>query len=262
MTIPGRDTPDPQNITTLVPAQERTAELQSFMLAVRYQSSGSYRGEYGGTGGAYGIDASRWDTMSRRAGLTNAEFRDPGMQDYVAAWTMKMLYGKYRNWSLVALAWSEGEGAAAAVIKQSGRAPQSVTIDDIKSFMPEATFVDGVSASMAKQGFKGITEETISLADASRRPTQVITGTARVGIEDTYNATVRQLWQEAEDEKSKGLPSATNSLYSQLEAWSSSVAGGSRADYRTDTTAMESEKGMVDGPGGANELPAMEVEQS
>ncbi len=260
--IIGRDTPDPQTTPTTPPGMERTAELMAFMMSVRRISSGSHKGTYTVVGGAYGIDATRWSTLARQAGLDGANFRDPAMQDYVAAWTMKRMFEKYGNWNLVALAWEQGEGAANAVIKQTNKAPVSVTIDDISNFT-ETSFVSQVSSDMVKAGIKGLTEETITLSAAANtpQPTTVITGTGRVSMEDTYNATVRQLWQEAEAEREQGLPSATNVLFDQLNAWSESIAGGSRLDYRTDASSVESGDAMVDTTGGVNELDPMKVEQ-
>ncbi len=253
--------PDPENTPTETPLLERSKELQLFMMSVRRQSSGSHSGNYHSNGGAYGIDASRWDAMARRAGLDGANMQDPGMQDYVAAWTMKALYSKYRNWNLVALAWSSGAGAASAVIVQSRKAPESVTLSDISAFY-DASYTSGVMGNMQKLGFKGVTQESdLSLEEAVNRPTRVITGTGNVSIEDTYNATARALWDEAKDQDAKAMPSAAETLFSQIDQWSQSVAGGARRDFRTDVSSVQAERGMGESESKGQELPPMTIEE-
>ena len=253
--------PDPENTPTEAPLMERSKELQLFMMSVRRQSSGSYSGAYNANGGAYGIDASRWDAMARRAGLDGANMQDPGMQDYVAAWTMKALYGKYRNWNLVALAWNSGSGAASAVVVQSRKAPESVTLNDINDFY-DSSYTSGVMSNMANLGFKGVTQESdLTLEEAVNRPTRVLTGTGNVSIEDTYNATARALWDEAKDQDAKAMPSAAETLFSQIDQWSQSVAGGARRDFRTDVSAVQAERGIGKSESKGQELDPMTIEE-
>ena len=266
--LPGYDAPDPE-ATPSQPTQpsvpgpmEKTKELQLFMMAVRNQTSGSYAGSYGGTTGAYGIDANRWDMMARRAGLDGANMRDPAMQDYVAAWTMRALFAKYRNWNLVSLAWSNGEGAANKVIKASNKNPESVTLNDIsKSYKVDAVWK--VILDMEKLGWKGVTGEgdLESQELAPPRPTQIITGTGNVAIEDPYNATLRALYDERQNEQRANEPSASEVLFQQIDGWSQSVAGGARADYRTDLSTVQAEKGLGSGTTSANELKPMKIEE-
>jgi hypothetical protein len=243
------------------PLLERSKELQLFMMSVRRQSSGSFTGNYHANGGAYGIDASRWDAMARRAGLDGANQQDPGMQDYVAAWTMKALYSKYRNWNLVALAWNSGSGAAAEVVLSTRKAPESVTLADISDF-GYSTYTSGVMANMSKLGYKGVTQESdLTLEQAVNRPTQVITGTGNVSVEDTYNATARALWDEAKDQDAKAMPSAAETLFSQIDQWSQSVAGGARRDFRTDVSAVQAERGIGNSESKGQELAPMTIEE-
>jgi hypothetical protein len=231
------------------------------MMSVRRQSSGSFTGNYHANGGAYGIDASRWDAMARRAGLDGANQQDPGMQDYVAAWTMKALYSKYRNWNLVALAWNSGSGAAAEVVLSTRKAPESVTLADISDF-GYSTYTSGVMANMSKLGYKGVTQESdLTLEQAVNRPTQVITGTGNVSVEDTYNATARALWDEAKDQDAKAMPSAAETLFSQIDQWSQSVAGGARRDFRTDVSAVQAERGIGNSESKGQELAPMTIEE-
>ncbi len=262
--LPGYNAPDPEASPSQpsVPGpMEATQELQLFMMAVRNQNSGSYVGSYGGTGGAYGISANRWDLMARRAGLDGADMRDPAMQDYVAAWTMRTLYAKYRNWNLVALAWSNGEGAANEVVKVLNKNPESVTLDDIDGFFGDTT--SRIVFDMKKLGWKGVTGEgdLESQTLAPPQPTQVITGTGNVNIEDPYNATRRALFDERQNEQRANEPSASEVLFQQIDAWSQSVAGGARADYRTDLSTVQAEKGLGSGTTSANELKPMKIEE-
>ncbi len=249
------------DLSPVTPQQERSKELQQFMMSVKRQSSGSFQGNYQSNGGAYGIDAARWDMMARRAGLDGADMRDPGMQDYVAAWTMKALYSKYQNWNLVALAWSSGSGAADAVIVQSRKDPAAVNLQDIANFY-DAGYSTAVMNNMANLGYKGITQESdLTLEESVNRPTRVITGTGRVSIEDTYNATARALWDEAKAEDAKAMPSATEVLFAQIDEWSQSVAGGARRDFRTDVSSVQAERGMTDTESKGQELSPMRIEE-
>lgn len=244
---------------TDVPQMQRSQELQLFMMSVKRQASGSYTGNYQSSGGAYGIDAERWDLMARRAGLDGAIMRDPAMQDYVAAWTMKALYSKYQNWNLVALAWSSGEGAAAAVIVQSRKAPSAVTIRDIDSFY-DSGYASSVMDNMANLGYRGVTQESdLTLEQAVNNPTRVITGTGNVSIEDTYNATARALFDEALAEDAKAMPSAAETLFAQIDSWSQSVAGGARQDFRTDVSSVQAERGIADSESKGQSLSPMEI---
>jgi len=262
--LPGYNEPDPdlkESAPSVPGPMEKTKELQLFMMAVRNQTSGSYAGSYGGTTGAYGIDANRWDMMARRAGLDGANMRDPAMQDYVAAWTMRALFAKYRNWNLVSLAWSNGEGAANKVIKASNKNPESVTLNDIsKSYKVDAVWK--VILDMEKLGWKGVTGEgDLDPTLGPALPTQVITGTGNVNVEDPYNATRRALFDERENEQRANEPSASEVLFQQIDAWSQSVAGGARADYRTDLSTVQAEKGLGSGTTSANELKPMKIEE-
>lgn len=255
---------DPDLTQPEIPVISKTKELQLFMMSVRNQSSGSYSGSYSGPQGAYGIDPGRWDLMARRAGLGGADMRDPGMQDYVAAWTMKALYGRYHNWNLVALAWSNGTGAADSVIKQSNKNPDAVSLADIELFY-KGGFTAGVVHGMAKLGWKNIQGE----ADldpgltqlGSQQPHRTITGTGNVAIEDTYNATIRALLSEADAEKRSNAPSASEIMFQQIDGWSQSVAGGARADYRTDVSEVQSDVSQASGSGSGQELKPMEIEE-
>lgn len=254
--------PDPENTApTEVPLMERTKELQLFMMSIKRQASGSFSGNYQSSGGAYGIDAARWDMMARRAGLDGAVMRDPGMQDYVAAWTMKALYGKYRNWNLVALAWSSGSGAADAVIVQSRKDPAAVTLRDIDDFY-DAGYASSVMSNMANLGYRGVTQESdLTLEESVNRPTRIITGTGNVSLEDTYNATARALWDEALAEDEKSMPSAAETLFAQIDSWSQSVAGGARRDFRTDVSSVQAERGLADSENKGQSLSPMRIEE-
>ena len=243
------------------PQFEKTKELQFFMMSVRNRSSGSFQGNYSQPGGAYGIDSSRWDLMARRAGLEGANMKDTAMQDYVAAWTMRMLYAKYENWALVALAWSEGEGTANNLIKSMGRAPEHIQWWEVNEYT-DNSFVGDVKNDMRKLGWKGIEgESALTLEEAVNQPTRIITGSGRVSINDPYNATVQQLYEEASAEQAANQPSATQVLFSQLDAWSRSIAGGDRMDYRTDLSMAKSEQGLAESEGSGQELEPMKIEE-
>ena len=174
---------------------------------------------------------------------------------------MKALYSKYRNWSLVALAWSSGHGAANAVVVQSRKAPESVTLQDIADFA-DSKYASGIMTNMTNLGFKGVTQESdLDLETAVNRPTRVITGTGNVSLEDTYNATARALWDEAQAEDAAAMPSAAETLFAQIDEWSQKVAGGARRDFRTDVSSVQAERGLGKSESKGQELKPMSIEE-
>lgn len=250
-------------INQRAPQQDRTQELQLFMMSIRNQHSGSYAGSYSSEGGAYGITVSAWDAMARRAGLDGADMRDTAMQDYVAAWTMKAYFAKYQNWALVALAWQKGTRAADNVVKSLDRDPQYVQSWEIDNYYDD-TSVHAVMSDMGKLGYRGITGEADlnpTLEQGVNRPTQVITGTGRVSVEDTYNATVRALRDEFAAEGKANAPSASEVLFQQIDEWSNSVAGGARQDYRTDVSQVQADRSQVQTDSKGQQLESMKIER-
>ena len=138
--------------------------------------------------------------------------------------------------------------------------PESITLNDIDGLFGDTT--SRIIFDMKKLGWKGVTGEgDLDPTLGPPLPNQVITGTGNVNVEDPYNATRRALFDERENEQRANEPSASEVLFGQIDAWSQSVAGGARADYRTDLSTVQAEKGQVSGTTSANELKPMRIEE-
>jgi len=229
---------DPEPEVEETPVYDRSEELRNFMYAIHRYGGGGWAGSKGG----YMFQAGQWGDLSTAAGLKGANMSDRTAQTYVAAFWMDRLYKQYRNWGLVAVAWKNGAGAAGAIIKQSGKKPAAVTMDDIKSLSPDVFgFVGEVTKwSTWAQQKGGIPEDV----DPNAQPKRVvvsgtpisrttITGMGVSNVEDPYQATMRALYDESKLENKARQLSGAEMLFTQLETLSNVVSGGDgRVDWR------------------------------
>jgi len=218
----------------VIPTYDRSSELKSFMYAV-FRAGGS---SFGGDGGGYSFPKNQWDQMATAAGLKGANQGDTNAQTYVAAYWMDRLYQQYKNWGLVAVAWKEGGGAAAAIVKQSRKEPSQVSMAEIQEFAPDSmgwvTQVTNWQTRAEQKG--GIPDDYVPQPGgmyASGTHT-TITGTGAVNL-DVYADTANQLREEWLAEDKARTPSGAEMLFSQLETLSGVVTGGEgRKDWRHD----------------------------
>lgn len=113
------------------------AERDTFATAIKMAESGSSEGNYtqikglvrdGRIVGAYGFPSDQWRELAADVGLEGARWSDPKVQDIVARRTFDLLYRKYGDWRLVAVAWKAGEEVADAVAAE----PRLLDDDSLK----------------------------------------------------------------------------------------------------------------------------------
>jgi len=231
--LPGYNAPDPE-------AKPSQPEPTKFSLTD--DLSAMLRSIKKAGGNKFNIPKSRWDTMATGAGLAGANIVDASAQFYVSAYWLNSYYEQLQNWALVAVAWTNGLGAARAIAKQANKEPSAVTAQDIQRLNPEAykaaaPLIADANALMSRGWETGIDQPQ----PLNQQPRTVITGTGNVSVENPYLATVRELQAEQEAEGMARRPSGAEMLFAQLDTLSGVVTGGEgRVDWRSDFSEVKS----------------------
>lgn len=119
------------------------AEKHTLANAIKMAESGNSEGDYTKVGGlvrgarligAYQFPSDQWDQMAADVGLPGARWRDPRAQDLVARRTLDLLYQKYGDWRLVAVAWKAGEEIA-DLVAQDARLLDTEQLKPVKDYM-------------------------------------------------------------------------------------------------------------------------------
>lgn len=119
------------------------SRLSEFMATIRLIESGSKSGNYlstkagGRIVGAYGFSIENWRRWSAEVGLEGADWRSKAAQDAVARAKFSQLYGRWRDWRLVAAAWFGGSDAAALAKEQGVTALTSSLRTDVNRVVSE-----------------------------------------------------------------------------------------------------------------------------
>lgn len=170
------------------------SEDLTFAAAVRAAESGNPEGNYQQVKGrvrntrllgAYGIPGDEWKQMAADVGLEGARWNDPRAQDAVAKRMFDLLYQKYGDWRLVAVAWKAGEEVADRVaqdpslLKRKELAPLKDYVSQVmqraredievnEPMMPDGSPVDSARFQPTMRGMEPTQGSTRSPEDALR----------------------------------------------------------------------------------------------